>query len=474
MSLDEKKERYIPRPKDPRVPANEEDPAERIKDFRPVDNGYTEEMALAEANRCLNCPKPKCIDGCPAGIDIPGFIAAIRDKDYGRGLDIIRADSLLPAICGRVCPQESQCEKLCVVGVKNEPVAIGQLERFLGDMPEVGTELPAAAPNGKKVAVIGAGPSGITCAAELARYGFDVTVIEAFFTGGGVLVYGIPEFRLPKDVVRRELDVLADLGVKFEYNSVAGRVTNAEELFDEGYDAIYIATGAGAPKLMNIPGENLPNVFFANEFLTRVNLMKANRFPEYDTPTKHAKNVVVFGGGNVAMDAVRTALRLGAESATIVYRRTRNEMPARAAEIEHAEAEGIKFIELAGPLQFIAGEDGKVAAVEVQHMELGEPDESGRRRPVPIEGDTEIIECDLAISAIGTNANKISPLIGGVELDKRGYIIADEKTGRTSNPRIWAGGDIVTGAATVILAMGAGKDAARDIAKSLLGEDAVK
>ena len=462
--------KYVPRPKDPRVLANEEDPVERSKDFRPVDKGYTEEMAVAEANRCLNCKNPKCIEGCPVGIDIPGFIAAIRDRDFGRGLDIIRADSMLPAICGRVCPQETQCEIKCVVGIKNEPIAIGQLERFLGDMPEVGTTPPVAPPNGKKVAVVGSGPAGITCAGELARKGFSVTVFEAFFTGGGVLVYGIPEFRLPKAVVRREIDTLRELGVEFEYNSVVGRINNAEELFEEGYDAIFIATGAGAPKLLNIPGENLPNVFFANEFLTRVNLMKANQFPEYDTPIKRAKNVFVFGGGNVAMDAVRTALRLGAEKATIAYRRTRAEMPARLAEVEHAVAEGVEILELVSPIQFLPGEDGKVAHVEVQHMELGEPDESGRRRPVPIEGSTEIIDCDVAISAIGTNANPFGELIGSVELDGRRYVKADAE-GRTSNPRIWAGGDIVTGAATVILAMGAGKDAAASIAKALLEEE---
>lgn len=459
--------RYIPDMKSPRTPANEEDPVERAKDFRPVDKGFTKEMALAEANRCLDCKKPFCVDGCPVNINIPAFIEAIRNEEFGRGLDIIHEQSMLPAICGRVCPQENQCEGKCIRGKKGEPVAIGQLERFLGDQPELASEPKMAPKNGKKVAVIGAGPSGITCAGELARNGFDVTVFEAFFTGGGVLAYGIPEFRLPKAVVKREIDGLEKLGVKFEYNAVVGRITDADELFAQGFDALYIATGAGLPKMLNIPGENLPNVFFANEYLTRVNLMKANRFPEYDTPTKRAKNVVVFGGGNVAMDSVRTALRLGAETVTLCYRRTEAEMPARRAEVEHAKAEGVKIHELASPIEFVAGEDGAVCAVKVQNMKLGEPDASGRRRPVPIEGSIDELPCDLGISAIGTNANPIAKLIGPEKINKWGYIVADEATGQTTDPRIWAGGDIVTGAATVILAMGAGKSAAADITKKL-------
>ena len=459
--------RYVPNAKAPRTPDNEEPALERARDFRPVDRGFTAEMALAEANRCLNCKNPKCVEGCPVNIKIPQFIEAIRAEEFGRALDIIREDSMLPAICGRVCPQENQCEGNCVLGKRGEPVAIGQLERFVGDMPELASA-PAKKPaNGKKVAVIGSGPSGITAAGELARNGFDVTVFEAFFTGGGVLVYGIPEFRLPKAVVKREIDGLAALGVKFEFNSVMGRLADAEELLNEkGFDAIYVATGAGLPKFLNIPGENLPNVFFANEYLTRVNLMKANNFPEYDTPTKHGKNVVVFGGGNVAMDAVRTAKRLGAERAIIAYRRTEAEMPARRAELHHAKAEGVEVMPLVAPLEFLKGEDGNVCAVRVQKMELGEPDESGRRRPVPIEGAIEEIPCDVAISAIGTNANPFAKLIGGMELNRWGYIMADED-GRTSNPRIWAGGDIVTGAATVILAMGAGKKAAASITQTL-------
>ena len=335
--------------KSPRTPDNEEPAAERACDFRPVDKGFTEEMALAEAERCLNCKKPFCVEGCPVNINIPRFIEQIREKDFGGALDTIREDSMLPAICGRVCPQENQCEGKCIRGKKSEPVAIGQLERFLGDRPELASTPKMAPKNGKKVAVVGSGPSGITCAGELARNGFDVTVFEAFFTGGGVLVYGIPEFRLPKAVVKREIDGLEDMGVKFEYNSVVGNMATAEELFEQGFDAIYVATGAGLPKFLNVPGENLPNVFFANEYLTRVNLMKANKFPEYDTPTKHGKNVVVFGGGNVAMDAVRTAKRLGAEHAIIAYRRTEDEMPCRRAELHHAKAEGVEVLPLVSP-----------------------------------------------------------------------------------------------------------------------------
>jgi glutamate synthase (NADPH/NADH) small chain len=451
----------------PRTRDNEEPPAERACDFRPVDRGFTEEMAIAEASRCLRCKKPLCVEGCPVNIDIPRFIAHIYNREFGAGLDAIRESSMLPAICGRVCPQEMQCEGRCVRGRKGEPVAIGQLERFLGDQPELASKPQMRPANGKRVAVIGSGPSGITCAGELARNGFEVTVFEAFPVGGGVLVYGIPEFRLPKAVVQREIAGLEELGVHFEYNSVMGRLADAEELLGEkGFDALYVATGAGLPKFLNIPGENLPNVFFANEYLTRVNLMRANDFPTYDTPTKRGKNVVVFGGGNVAMDAVRTAKRLGAERAVIAYRRTEAEMPARRAELHHAKAEGVEVMELVAPLAFLAGEDGRVRAVRIQRCELGEPDDSGRRRPVPIEGAIEEIPCDVAISAIGTNANPFARLIGGMELNRWGYIEADED-GRTSNPRIWAGGDIVTGAATVILAMGAGKRAAASITRTL-------
>lgn len=450
-----------------------QDPNVRNKNFLEVALGYTEEQALDEAARCLNCKNHPCVDGCPVNVRIPEFIQKIVEKDYEGAYQVIHQTSSLPAVCGRVCPQESQCEMHCVRGKKGDPVGIGRLERFVADWHNAHSTEAAAvpAPNGHKVAVIGSGPAGLTCAGDLAKKGYEVTVFEALHLAGGVLVYGIPEFRLPKAVVKREIDGLEDMGVKFEYNSVVGNMATAEELFEQGFDAIYVATGAGLPKFLNVPGENLPNVFFANEYLTRVNLMKANKFPEYDTPTKHGKNVVVFGGGNVAMDAVRTAKRLGAEHAIIAYRRTEDEMPCRRAELHHAKAEGVEVLPLVSPLEFVAGEDGSVCAVKVQKMELGEPDESGRRRPVPIEGAIEEIPCDVAISAIGTNANPFAKKIGGkMELNKWGYIVADEETGQTTDPRIWAGGDIVTGAATVILAMGAGKKAAASITKSLLGE----
>ena len=454
-------------------PMPSQDPQVRSGNFDEVALGYTEAQALDEAQRCLHCKNKPCMQGCPVMVHIPDFIAKVAEGDFEAAYQIIAATSALPAVCGRVCPQESQCEKYCVRGIKGESVGIGRLERFVADWHRQHTaaapEKPAS--NGHKVAVVGSGPAGLTCAGDLARKGYDVTVFEALHLAGGVLVYGIPEFRLPKAVVKREIDGLEDMGVKFEYNSVVGNMATAEELFEQGFDAIYVATGAGLPKFLNVPGENLPNVFFANEYLTRVNLMKANKFPEYDTPTKHGKNVVVFGGGNVAMDAVRTAKRLGAEHAIIAYRRTEDEMPCRRAELHHAKAEGVEVLPLVSPLEFVAGEDGSVCAVKVQKMELGEPDESGRRRPVPIEGAIEEIPCDVAISAIGTNANPFAKKIGGkMELNKWGYIVADEETGQTTDPRIWAGGDIVTGAATVILAMGAGKKAAASITKSLLGE----
>lgn len=458
----------------PRTAPNEEPAAERARDFRPVDNGFTKADAIAEANRCLDCKKPFCMDGCPVGVHIPQFIEQIRAEDWGGALATIKDDNLLPSICGRVCPQENQCEGKCILGRKGEPVAIGQLERMLGDMADEVGQAPVCKPkNSKKVAVVGSGPSGIACAGALAREGFDVTVFEAFFTGGGVLTYGIPEFRLPKAIVKHEIASLEDLGVHFEYNSVAGRLFDADELFnDEGFDALYMAVGAGLPNFLNVPGENLPGIYTANEYLTRSNLMHAYNFPEYDTPIRHGKHVVVFGGGNVAMDAARTALRMGAEEVTLAYRRTEAEMPARLAEVHHAKEEGIKFLELVAPLEFIddgQGRSASVAKVRLQRMELGEPDASGRRRPQPIEGSEFEIPCDVAITAIGTRANPFAKLCADVELNKWGLIEADEN-GRTSNPRVWAGGDIVTGAATVILAMGAGKKAAASIAETLLAE----
>ena len=463
--------KYRPNMKAPRTPYNEEVASERARDFRPVDRGYTMADAVAEANRCLDCKNPHCVEGCPVGIDIPGFIEKIREGNFGGGLDIIRESSMLPSVCGRVCPQENQCEGNCVLAKKGNAIAIGQLERFLGDNAGELAHAPAVAePNGKKVAIVGSGPSGIACAGELARNGFDVTVFEAFFTGGGVLTYGIPEFRLPKAIVKREIDGLKDLGVKFEYNSVVGRITDADELLEqEGFDAMFLGVGAGLPRFLNVPGENLPGVFCANEYLTRVNLMKAEKFPEYDTPTRHGRNVVVFGGGNVAMDAARTALRLGADKVVLAYRRTEAEMPARKEELHHAKQEGVEVMELVNPCEFKADENGFVNSVVLQRMELGEPDASGRRRPKAVANSEFEIPCDVAVTAIGTNANPFSKLAADVKLNKWGYIEADED-GRTSNPKVWAGGDIVTGAATVILAMGAGKKAAHSIMETLLAE----
>lgn len=461
---------YRPNIGAPRTAPNEEPASERACDFRPVDTGFTKSDAVAEANRCLDCKKPLCMQGCPVGVNIPGFIARIRDEDWAGALETIKGDNLLPSVCGRVCPQESQCEGKCILGRKGESVAIGQLERMVGDLADEVGKPPACKPkNGKKVAIVGSGPSGIACAGELAREGFEVTVYEAFFTGGGVLTYGIPEFRLPKQIVKREIDGLEQLGVHFEYNAVAGRLFDADELFEEeGFDALYLAVGAGLPRFLHVEGENLPGVYCANEYLTRTNLMHAYDFPVYDTPIREGKNVVVFGGGNVAMDAARTALRLGAESVTLAYRRTEAEMPARLAEIHHAKEEGVKVLELVNPLRFLSGEDGFVASVELERMELGEPDASGRRRPVPVADSSFSIPCDVAITAIGTRANPFASLVADLKLNRWGLIEADED-GRTSNPRVWAGGDIVTGAATVILAMGAGKKAAASITKELLG-----
>ena len=476
-------QRYKPNSKAPRTPAREVAPEVRVGGFMPVDLGYADDDAVLEANRCLDCKKPACVQGCPVGVDIPRFIEAIRARDWAGGLEVVRRDNLLPSVCGRVCPQESQCEGACVLARRGNPIAIGQLERFLGDKaceldaaapaapapeaPEAGepAEAAPAAPLGR-VAVVGSGPAGITCAFELARAGVEVTVFESLFRLGGVLVYGIPEFRLPKSVVARELEALEALGVRVEPNTVAGRTLTVDELLGErGFDAVFIGVGAGLPKMLGVPGENACGVMCANEYLTRVNLMAAYDFPRTDTPVRPGKDVVVFGGGNVAMDAARTALRLGAETVTLCYRRTEAEMPARAAEIEHAKAEGVRLFELAAPLGFEADEAGNVCTARLQRMELGEPGPDGRRRPVALEGPDAVAEipCDLAVTAIGTNACPLVPAMApNVALNRWGYIEADEQ-GRTSQPGVWAGGDIVTGAATVILAMGAGKTAAHSI-----------
>ena len=427
---------------------------------------------MEEAARCLGCKHRPCVEGCPVSVQIPDFIARVAEGDFAGAYRVIRQTNALPAVCGRVCPQESQCESRCVRGIKGEPVAIGRLERFVADWARenlTGEEVPPAF-NGHRVAVIGAGPAGLTCAGELAKLGYGVTIFEALHTPGGVLSYGIPEFRLPKYIVAKEVEGLQKLGVEIRTNMVIGRVESVDELMDEGYEAVFIGSGAGLPSFMGIEGEALSGVYSANEYLTRVNLMKAYR-EGYDTPIRRSRSTIVVGGGNVAMDAARCAKRLGAEHAIIAYRRTEDEMPCRRAELHHAKAEGVEVLPLVSPLEFVAGEDGSVCAVKVQKMELGEPDESGRRRPVPIEGAIEEIPCDVAISAIGTNANPFAKKIGGkMELNKWGYIVADDETGQTTDPRIWAGGDIVTGAATVILAMGAGKKAAASITKSLLGE----
>ncbi len=446
----------------------EQDPNVRNKNFQEVALGYTKEQAIDEANRCLNCKKRPCIEGCPVNISIPDFIAKVAEGDFEGAYQVISKDSSLPAVCGRVCPQESQCEKYCVRGKKGEPVAIGRLERFVADYHNANcTEAPIKPePNGHKVAIVGAGPAGLTCAGDLAKMGYAVTIYEALHLAGGVLVYGIPEFRLPKAIVQKEVDTLKQLGVKVETNMVIGRAISIDELMEEeGFDAIFIGSGAGLPSFMKIPGENLKAVYSANEFLTRVNLMKAYR-EGADTPIMHATKVAVVGGGNVAMDAARSAKRLGAEDVYIVYRRSEEELPARAEEVEHAKEEGINFQLLTSPTEILGNEEGFVRGMTCVRMELGEPDASGRRRPVVIEGSEFELDVDCVIMAIGTSPN---PLIRnttkGLETNKHGCIVTNGDDGLTSREGVYAGGDAVTGAATVILAMGAGKSAAAAIDK---------
>jgi len=449
-----------------RVEMPAQDPKERKNNFQEVALGYSKEMALAEAARCLNCKKPQCVKGCPVEVNIPGFIEALKEGDFAKSAQILKNKNNLPAVCGRVCPQESQCEAKCILGIKSEPIAIGRLERFIADWErEQGVPAPERVETGsKKVAVIGSGPAGLTAAADLAKMGYQVTVFEALHTPGGVLMYGIPQFRLPKEVVQQEIDYIRQLGVDIQVNAVVGKTFTVDELMDEGYDAVFIGTGAGLPNFMSIPGENLNGVYSANEFLTRTNLMKAYRFPEYGTPIKVGKKVAVIGAGNVAMDAARTALRLGAEESYIVYRRSADEMPARHEEIEHAKEEGVKFMLLTSPVAYSGDETGHVRSMTCQKFELGEPDESGRRRPVPIKGSEFEMDIDTVVVAIGQGPNPLVPrTTPGLEISKKGNIKADEETGITSRPNIFAGGDIVTGAATVILAMGAGKRAARSI-----------
>ena len=442
----------------------EQDAKKRAQNFEEVALGYTEEMAINEAKRCLQCKNQPCVAGCPVNVKIPEFIALVSEGKFLEAYDKIRETNGLPAICGRVCPQEEQCEKYCVRGIKGEPVGIGRLERFCADYAIAQGAAPSECEksNGKKAAIIGSGPAGLTCAADLAKKGVDVTIFEAFHTAGGVLVYGIPEFRLPKALVQKEIDSLMAMGVKIEKNMVMGRVLTIDDLKEMGYSTIFIGTGAGLPRFMNIPGENLNGVYSANEFLTRINLMKGYKFPEYDTPVVRHKKVAVIGGGNVAMDGARCAKRLGADEVYIVYRRSEAEMPARNEEIEHAKEEGINFHFLVNPTEILGSEDGYVTGMRLQKMELGEPDDSGRRRPVPVEGSEYDIELDAVVVAIGQSPNPLMrETTPGLKTQSWGGIIVDEETGAASIEGVYAGGDAVSGAATVILAMGAGKASAK-------------
>ena len=448
-----------------KVPIREQDPKVRAGNFEEVCLGYNEEEACAEAARCLNCKKPKCVEGCPVNIRIPDFIGKIKDKDYEAAYQIISTDSSLPAVCGRVCPQERQCEGKCVRGLKGEAISIGKLERFVADWACENGIKPkvSAAKNGHKVAVIGSGPAGLTCAGDLARKGYEVTIFEALHKAGGVLTYGIPEFRLPKDaVVAREVENVKSLGVEIRTDVIIGRSESLDELFEEGYEAVFIGSGAGLPMFMGIPGENANGVFSANEYLTRNNLMKAFR-DDYDTPIYRAKKVAVVGGGNVAMDAARTAVRLGAE-VHLVYRRSEAELPARVEEVHHAKEEGIIFHMLTNPVEILTDENDYVTGIRCIRMELGEPDASGRRRPVPVENSEFEMECDAVIMSLGTSPNPlIASTTEGLEVNRKKCIVADDASGRTSRDGVFAGGDAVSGAATVILAMGAGKVGAKGI-----------
>ena len=452
-----------------KLPAREQAPEVRRRNFEEVSQGYDEAMAQEEASRCIACKNPACMSGCPVGVHIPDFITHVKEGEFEKAYETIRLTNNLPAICGRVCPQETQCESKCVRGVKGDPVGIGRLERFCADyaMQHASAKAERPAPNGHRVAVVGSGPSGLTCAGDLAKLGYDVTIFEALHTPGGVLVYGIPEFRLPKRLVREEIATVEALGVKIETDVVVGRSVSLEELFDEGYEAVFVGSGAGLPRFQGIPGENLNGVYSANEFLTRINLMKAYAFPETDTPVRVGKKVAVVGGGNVAMDAARSALRLGADEVSIVYRRSEKEMPARLEEVHHAKEEGVTFRMLTNPTAIHGDESGNVRAMTCVEMELGEPDASGRRRPVVKQGSEFDLDVDTVVIAIGNSPN---PLIRnttpGLETQKWGGIIVDEN-GATSLENVYAGGDAVTGAATVILAMGAGKTAAKAIHEKL-------
>lgn len=453
-----------------KVPMPEQEPNQRNKNFKEVALGYEENMAVEEAERCIQCKNQPCVEGCPVHVKIPEFIKLIANKDFEGAYQKIKETNNLPAICGRVCPQESQCESVCTRGKKGEPVAIGRLERFAADWHMKSNEDKIEKPviNGRKVAVIGSGPAGLSCAGDLAKMGYDTTIFEAFHTPGGVLMYGIPEFRLPKEIVQKEIDSLKKLGVKIEMNMVIGKILTIDDLFDMGYEAVFIGTGAGLPKFMNITGENLNGVYSANEFLTRINLMKAYDFPNSPTPVKVGKKVAVVGGGNVAMDAARSAKRMGAEEVYIVYRRSEEEMPARLEEIHHAKEEGIIFKLLTNPVRIIGDESGNVKGIECVNMVLGDVDESGRRKPVEEKGSEHVIDVDTVIIAIGQSPNPlITSTTEGLEKQRWGGIIVNEETLETSRRGVFAGGDAVTGAATVILAMGAGKKAAASIHKFL-------
>ena len=451
-----------------RLKMREQAPLERARNFMEVPYGYTPEEAVEEASRCLTCLRPACRNGCPVEVDIPSFVKLIKEGKFIEAAWKVKEKNALPAVCGRVCPQEIQCESLCLLGKKGQPVAIGNLERFVADYEAGEGEIKVPEkprPTGRKVAIIGSGPGGLTCASDLIKAGHQVTLFEALHKPGGVLIYGIPEFRLPKVIVEREVEYIKKLGVELVLNAVIGKLYTVDELLnDRGYDAVFIVTGAGLPIFLGIPGENLNGIYSANEFLTRANLMKAYLFPEYDTPVKRGTKVAVFGGGNVAMDSARVALRLGAEKVYLIYRRSETEMPARKAEVHHAHEEGIEFMFLTNPTRFVDDGKGNVCGVECIRMELGEPDQSGRRKPLPVKGSEFQIEIDVAIPALGTRSNPLLlSTIPDLRLTKRGYIIAEEGTGMTSIPGVFAGGDIVTGSATVILAMGAGRKAANAI-----------
>lgn len=453
------------------IPIPKQEPSERIKNFQEVVLGYSEEQALAEASRCLTCQNPQCVKGCPVEVDIPAFIKLVKEKKYGESISKIKEKNSLPAICGRVCPQEEQCQKYCIMGKKGEAVSIGRLERFVADHEsENGSKVESQEfLNGKKVAVIGAGPAGLTVAADLAKLGYKVTIYEALHTAGGVLVYGIPEFRLPKHIVQAEVKAIEKLGVKLQPDALIGRLYTIDELFAKGFEAVFIGTGAGLPKFLGIPGENLCGIYSANEFLIRVNLMKSYKFPEFKTPLSTGRKVAVIGGGNVALDAARCALRMGAESVSIIYRRTRAEMPAREEEILNAEEEGIRFKFLAAPTRFISDEQGKVKGIEYVKMKL-EADQTGKKNSVPVKGSEAMMDVDTVIVAIGRTPNPIiQGTTAGLETLSGGIIAIDKKTGKTSLEAVYAGGDIATGEATVISAMGSGKTAAKSIHNHLSG-----